>query len=399
MPSIRWTWNPKSNSGREPGRKAMACKLRVVILYGGRSGEHEVSLRSAASVWRHLDRNRFDPIPVAIDKQGRWLLHDGAMIPADAPSLPIDLSAPQVVLPPTPAMPRLMPLEGSGRSVEIDAVFPVMHGPLCEDGALQGLLELADIPYVGCGVLASAVGMDKDIAKRLARDAGIPVVPWVTVRSAEYARDPSAIARDVAEAIGYPNFVKPANMGSSVGVTKVKSPAELPAALAEAFRYDTKVLVEQAIDAREIEVAVLQSPVETEPPMTTPPGEIRPSHEFYSYEAKYLDDNGAALFIPARITESQAADARRIAAAAFTALEGEGLSRVDLFLDRRDSAVYFNEVNTLPGFTSISMYPKLFAAAGIDYPDLMSRLIDLAILRHARRKSLAREFVGAPDET
>lgn len=366
------------------------------MLYGGRSGEHEVSLRSAASVINNLDRGRFDIVPVAIDKQGRWLLHDLKLIQHGIETLPVSDDALAVVLPPTPAEAALVPLKPSGAAARaaIDVVFPVMHGPMCEDGTIQGLLELAAVPYVGCGVLASAVGMDKDIAKRLAAQAGIPVVPWITLRQAAYRRDPRLAQDAIARQLGFPNFVKPANMGSSVGVSKAKTSQDLSAAIEEAFKYDTKILVEKAIDAREIEVAVLEPLDELAGPMTSVPGEVRPTHEFYSYQAKYIDENGAALCIPAELEAQQAETVRRIAANAFTALECEGLSRVDLFLDRASGQFYFNEVNTLPGFTHISMYPKLWEATGIPYAKLLTHLIELALRRHGRKAKLAREYTA-----
>ncbi len=379
-------------------------KIRVAVLYGGRSGEHEISLQSAASVIRNLDPDRFEVVPVAIDKQGRWLLNDVRLIQESrAKSLPVFKDAPSVVLPPNPAAGgeiALIPLGGSGTGrvepegarAKIDVVFPVMHGPLCEDGSVQGLLELADVPYVGAGVLSSALAMDKDVAKRVARDAGIPVVPFVAVRAREWKRDAGGIAARADRELGYPLFVKPANLGSSVGVHKVKEAAALAAAMEDAFRYDLKVLVERAVDAREIEVSVLENAQEGGEPLVSVPGEVAPTHEFYSYEAKYLDENGAALIIPAKLHPSEIAAARKIAAEAFTALECEGMARVDLFLDRKSGKLYFNEVNTIPGFTSISMYPKMWEASGISYKELLSRLIELAIARHRRRSALVRDF-------
>lgn len=378
-------------------------KLRVAVLYGGRSGEHEVSLQSAASVLRNLDPDRFEPIPIAIDKQGRWLLNDLSLIEKGARTLPVFKDAPSVVLPPNPPShgtdgTALVPVAGSAVSPaplpRLDVVFPVMHGTLCEDGTIQGLFELADVPYVGCGVLASAVGMDKETAKRLARDAGLPIVPYVTVHPGTWKKSPQATLSAVAAELGYPCFVKPSASGSSVGVSKVKTAADLPAAIDEAFRYDRKVLIEKAIDAREIEVAVLEHPDPTEPPLTSIVGEINPAdkHEFYSYTAKYLDESGATLRIPALLSAEQQAEAQRLAAMAFSTLSCEGLARVDFFLDRRDGRIYFNEVNTLPGFTSVSMYPKLWEASGIPYRELLSRLIDLALLRAQRKQALVRDF-------
>ncbi|MCM2322189.1 MAG: D-alanine--D-alanine ligase [Oligoflexia bacterium] len=373
--------------------KTTGRKLKVAVLYGGRSGEHEVSLRSAASVIRNLDPSRYEVIPVGIDKDGRWLLNDVSLIEKGAQALPIFKNHP-VVLPPNPSTTgaALIPLGSAGHPSKVDVVFPVMHGPLCEDGTVQGLLELADVPYVGCGVLASAVGMDKEVSKRLVRDAGLPIVPYVSARSEAWRRDRAAVAARVAQELGYPVFVKPANLGSSVGVHKVKTAAGLEAALEDAFRYDTKVLIERSVEAREIELAVLESPEPGAPPLVSVPGEVVPAHEFYSYEAKYLDENGAALNIPARLTPEQVREAQRIAGLAFSSLECEGMTRVDLFIDKKDGRFYFNEVNTIPGFTSISMYPKMWEASGIGYQELLSRLIDLALARHGRRRELVREF-------
>jgi len=376
-------------------------KLRVAVLYGGRSGEHEISLQSAASVIRNLDPSRFEIIPVAIDKEGTWHLNDLQRLQNAGKSLPVFKDAPQVVLPPSSnaAGTSLVPLPDSKGAPGplsamrgIDVVFPVMHGPLCEDGTIQGLFELADIPYVGCGVLSSAVGMDKDVAKRLARDAGLPIVPFVTLRGEKWKKNPDAARQQIARELGFPVFVKPANMGSSVGVHKVKEASGLEAALKDAFQYDTKVLVELAIQAREIEISVMENSDAGEAPLVSVPGEITPSHEFYSYEAKYLDENGAALMIPARLTPEQTAQVQQLGRDVFTALECEGLSRVDLFLDKNTGAFYLNEINTMPGFTQISMYPKMWEASGVSYRELLSRLIDLAMARHSRKRALAREY-------
>jgi D-alanine-D-alanine ligase len=370
-------------------------KLRVAVLYGGRSGEHEVSLQSAASVINYLDRDRFEIVPVAIDKQGRWLLNDISLLEGKK-SLPVFKNAPKVVLPPNPAETdggsALIRLGESGEARGIDVVFPVMHGPLCEDGTIQGLLELADLPYVGCGVLASAIAMDKDMAKRVARDAGIPIVPYVSLQHEVWKKEKQQEAGRIAELLGYPVFVKPANMGSSVGVHKVREAGELDAALTDAFRYDRKVVVEAAVNAREIELSVLENLEAGAEPLVSVPGEIDPAHEFYSYEAKYLDEKGAALIIPAKLDPEETKRAQEIGRKVFMVLECEGLARVDLFLDRTSGEFYFNELNTLPGFTSISMYPKLWEASGLGYQELLSRLVDLAIARHEKKKTLVREF-------
>ena len=370
-------------------------KLRVAILYGGRSGEHEVSLQSAASVINYLDRDRFEIVPVAIDKQGRWHLNDISLLEGKK-SLPVFKNAPKVVLPPNPADTAggsaLIRLGASGEARGIDVVFPVMHGPLCEDGTIQGLLELADLPYVGCGVLASAIAMDKEMAKRVVRDAGISIVPYVSLKHEVWKKEKQQLAKSIEERLGYPVFVKPANLGSSVGVHKVKEPSGLNPALEDAFSYDRKVLVEAAVNAREIEVSVLENLEAGADPLVSIPGEIDPAHEFYSYEAKYLDEKGAALIIPARLDPEETKRAQDIGRKAFTVLECEGMARVDLFLDRTNGKFFFNELNTIPGFTSISMYPKLWEASGISYQELLSKLVDLAISRHKKKKILLREF-------
>jgi D-alanine-D-alanine ligase len=370
-------------------------KIRVAVLYGGRSGEHEVSLQSAASVINFLDRERFEIIPVAIDKQGRWLLNDISLLEGKK-SLPVFKDAPKVMLPPNPAdsgsSSALIRLGESGEPRGIDVVFPVMHGPLCEDGTIQGLLELADLPYVGCGVLASAVAMDKEMTKRLARDAGIPIVPYLALKHEVWRKERPRWAEKIEKQLGYPVFIKPANLGSSVGIHKVKDRSGLDDALEDAFNYDRKVLVEAAVNAREIELSVLENPDAGADPLVSVPGEIDPTHEFYSYEAKYLDENGAALIIPANLEPEQAKRAQDLGRKAFTVIEGEGMARVDLFLDRTSGRFLLNEVNTIPGFTSISMYPKLWEASGVSYQELLSRLVDLAISRHEKKKKLVREF-------
>ncbi len=375
------------------------------MIYGGRSGEHEISCISAASVIRNLDPSKYEVVPIAIDKQGRWHLNDVKHIDSASRALPVIAgnASTEVLLPSNPMNEgnrSVVVVDGpravaAGAQGAFDVIFPVVHGPLCEDGTLQGLLELAEVPYVGCGVLASAVGMDKDVAKRLARDAGLPIVPFVTLKKGEWKLKGRELRERIARELGFPVFVKPANMGSSVGVHKVKEASHLDAKLEDAFQYDVKVLAERAVDAREIEFAVLENPVYGEPPLVSTAGEINPTHEFYSYEAKYLDENGADMSIPARITPEQMKQGQDLARAIFSALECEGMARVDLFLDRKTGAYYFNEVNTIPGFTHISMYPKLWEASGLPYGQLLSRLIELAVARHERKQRLAREFAGA----
>lgn len=372
----------------------MNRKTRVAVLYGGKSGEHEVSLKSAASVLRHLDRERFEPVPISIDKQGRWQCHDLRRIDAtNGESLPIPSDSPAVRLEAQGSRTAVLPADNAAPAIEsVDVVFPVMHGPLCEDGAVQGLLELSGAAYVGSGVLASAVGMHKDIAKRLAALAGLPVAPYLALSRRDWRRDPEGSAQAARAQLTLPVFVKPCNMGSSVGVHKVKSWEELDAALTDAFLYDTKVLVEQGIDAREIEVAVLDG----DPPAASVASELNagPQHEFYSYEAKYIDQDGASVDLPAKLDATQMERVRKLAVDAFLALECSGLARVDFFLDRKSGAFYFNEINTLPGFTAISMYPKMMEASGLPYPALITRLIELAQERHAERAGLKTDYAS-----
>ncbi|MGO4173660.1 D-alanine--D-alanine ligase family protein [Bosea sp. TAF32] len=370
----------------------MNRKTRVAVLYGGKSGEHEVSLKSAASVLRYLDRDRFEPVPISIDKQGRWQCHDLRRIEAtNSDSLPIPADSPAIRLEARGTQTAILPADNTAPAIApVDVVFPVIHGPLCEDGAMQGLLELSGAAYVGSGVLASAVGMHKDIAKRLAALAGLPVAPYLALSRRDYRRDPEGSASAAREALTLPIFVKPCNMGSSVGVHKVKRWEDLDAALADAFLYDTKVLIEQGIDAREIEVAVLDG----DPPVASVASELNagPQHEFYSYEAKYIDQDGATVDLPAKLDPYQMARVRQLAIDAFVALECSGLARVDFFLDRQSGAFYFNEINTLPGFTAISMYPKMMEASGLPYPALITRLIELAQERHAERAGLKTDY-------
>lgn len=368
----------------------MERKLRVGIIFGGRSGEHEVSLRSARSIIDALDRSRFEPVLLGIDPDGRWHLHDAAralLDPAGAP-LRLDPADPAVAVSPGGASASLVTTHAAAPAVgSLDVVFPVLHGTYGEDGTIQGLLEMADVPYVGSGVLGSSAGMDKDVAKRLLRSAGLPVVDWFVVRAHE-RRGAAEVAREVESRFGWPVFVKPANMGSSVGVSRARKADELAAALALAFRYDTKALVERGHVVRELECGVLGN----DAPQASVVGEIVPTHDFYSYTAKYLDADGAHLRIPAPLTPGQSEEIRRVSVEAFAALELSGLARVDFFMDKADGALFLNEVNTLPGFTSISMYPKLWEASGVPYAALVDRLIRLALERAATRRGLSTRF-------
>ena len=350
-------------------------KLRVGVIFGGRSGDHEVSVASAASIFRHLDRSRYEAVPIRIEKSGRWMLGDTA---PDAPSAAavIEGGATEVLRPVEPSA----AVSGSG----LDVVFPVLHGPYGEDGTVQGLLELVNVPYVGAGVLGSAVGMDKAVMKTLFAACGLPIVPHHTVLRREWLERRHSIAERAAGELLFPMFVKPANLGSSVGISKAKSAAGFADAMELALQFDRKVVIEAAVPrAREIECAVLGN----DAPEASIPGEIIPSREFYDYEAKYLDE-GSRLLIPAPLADAHTAEIRRLAIDAFRAVDGAGMSRVDFLVAGDTGQTFVNEVNTIPGFTSISMYPKLWEASGVPYPALLDRLIALALERHAEKQRL-----------
>ena len=362
-------------------------RLRVGVLFGGRSGEHEVSLASAASVIRGLDPDKYEAVPIGISKDGHWLVAtvSGARTETGAAQklLPEVLKAGQrIVMSADPTDAALIPLDrsSSGMAQRLDVVFPVMHGTYGEDGTIQGLLDLAGLPFVGAGVLGSAIGMDKDVAKKLLQHAKIPVVPWVTVYRADWERDPKSIQKQIEKKFRYPVFVKPATLGSSVGMTKVHSRAELAPALDLASESAMKILVERAVAAREIEVSVLGN----HDPKASVPGEIVPHREFYDYTAKYLEE-GTALLIPAKLKPAQIKKIQQLAVAAFRTLELSGMARVDFFLEKKGGKLFLNEVNTIPGFTSISMYPKLWEATGIPFRELIDRLIALALEVHAEK--------------
>ena len=366
-------------------------RLRIGVLFGGRSGEHEVSLASAASVIRGLDPGKYEAIPIGITKEGHWLIGAGAQ-----KMLPEVLRGGQrVMMTADPTDASLVPLDGSGRSggvgQRLDVVFPVMHGTFGEDGTIQGLLDLAGLPFVGAGVLGSAIGMDKDVAKRLLQVAKIPVVPWITVHRHEWERGPKEIQKAIEKKFKYPVFVKPATLGSSVGMTKVHSRAELAPALNLASEFALKILVEKAMVAREIEVSVLGN----SDPKASIPGEIVPHREFYDYAAKYLEE-GTQLLIPAKLKPAQVKKVQLLAVEAFRALELSGMARVDFFLEKRGGKLLLNEVNTIPGFTSISMYPKLWEASGIPFRQLIDRLIELALEQH-REKARTKYQIELPE--
>jgi D-alanine-D-alanine ligase len=364
-------------------------RLRIGVLFGGRSGEHEVSLASAASVIRGLDPEKYEAVPIGITKEGHWQIGAGAqkMLPE------VLLHGQRVVMTADPTDAALVPLDrgSSGSAQRLDVVFPVMHGTFGEDGTIQGLLDLASLPFVGAGVLGSAIAMDKDVAKRLLQVAKIPVVPWITVHRHDWERNPKEIQRAVEKKFKYPVFVKPATLGSSVGMTKVHSRAELAPGLNLAAEFAMKILVERAMVAREIEVSVLGN----SDPKASIPGEIVPHHEFYDYAAKYLEE-GTQLLIPAKLKPAQVKKIQSLAVAAFRALELSGMARVDFFLEKRGGKIFLNEANTIPGFTSISMYPKLWEASGIPFRQLIDRLIELALEQH-REKARTKYAIELPE--
>lgn len=358
-------------------------KIHVGILFGGRSTEHEVSLQSAKSVLAALDKQKYDITLIGIDKTGGWHLNSASqfLLNSDDPArIALQKSEKEVVIIPGEARRELFCLSDPALSSKIDVVFPVLHGAYGEDGTVQGLLKLANIPFVGAGVLGSAIGMDKDVAKRLLRDAGIPIAKFLVLHSWE--RD-SLSFDEASRQLGLPLFVKPANAGSSVGVSKVRQAREFSEALAAAFSFDNKVLIEEFVEGREVECSVLGN----EQPVASRVGEIIAQDEFYSYKAKYIDENGAVLAIPADLPPATENRVRELAVRAYRVLCCEGMARVDFFLDG-DNRPLVNEINTIPGFTKISMYPKLWEISGIAYGDLLDRLIELALERHRREGQL-----------
>jgi len=390
-------------------------KLRVGILFGGRSGEHEISLLSAASVFNAIDKSKYEVVPIGITKEGRWVTaadaeqllagesarptqqHLRAGDPEATASAAVLATGEAVVVPPEPQQhgTALAPFQteassltrrAADRAINVDVIFPVLHGTFGEDGTIQGLLELADIPYVGAGVLGSAAGMDKDVMKSLFRAAGLAIVKHVTFLRAEWQDQPKKVQKLVESKLKYPVFVKPANLGSSVGISKAHNRKELGPAIEEAAKFDRKIVVEQGVGgkknkAREIECAVLGN----DRPQASVPGEIVPGAEFYDYTAKYLDE-GSQLIIPAKLTKPEIKTVQQLAIGAFKAVDCSGLARVDFLMDPKTRKIYLNEINTMPGFTSISMYPKLWAATGLAYPELIEKLIQLGLERHEDKK-------------
>jgi D-alanine-D-alanine ligase len=384
-------------------------KLKVGILFGGRSGEHEVSLLSAASVLKAINPEKYEIVPIGISKQGQWLSaahaekllrgeelpeergrHLRAGDPEATPGAAVLAKGEAVIVPPVPQTDMLVPFESKALAAEhgihVDVIFPVLHGTFGEDGTIQGLLELADIPYVGAGVLGSAAGMDKDVMKRLFTAAGLPIVKHVTILRRHWLEDPRKVTREIERRLKYPLFVKPANLGSSVGISKAHNRKELGPAMDVAAGFDRKIVIEQGVGgkkqkARELECSVLGN----DEPQASIAGEIVPSAEFYDYKAKYVDE-GSQLIIPARLTKKQMKEVQEMAVRAFQAVDCSGLARVDFLMDPKNAKVYLNEINTMPGFTSISMYPKLWQASGLNYADLIDRLIQLALERHEEKK-------------
>jgi D-alanine-D-alanine ligase len=358
-------------------------KLRIAIVFGGRSAEHEVSLQSARNVIESLDKNKYEPVLIGIDKEGRWFLNENSiqlLHAGDPKMIRLSESKKEIALTPNGSASSLISLSDHEPVGPVDVIFPVLHGPYGEDGTIQGLARLANLPCVGAGILGSSVGMDKDVMKRLLRDAGIPIGRFVTITARTRSRFTyAALAKELSKIL----YVKPANLGSSVGISRVQNEEEFSKALDQAFSYDLKVVVEEEIKGREIECAVLGN----EEPRASIPGEVIPHAAFYSYEAKYIDDDGAGLEIPARLTPDQVTRVQEMAVNTFTTLECLGMARVDVFLTPDDRLIV-NEINTIPGFTSISMYPKLWEISGIPYTKLVDELIRLALDEYEKRSRL-----------
>lgn len=356
-------------------------KIRVGIIFGGRSAEHEVSLQSAKNVIAAINRDKYEVVLIGMDKEGGWHLtgETGYLLNETNPKLiALNKMENELALVPGESSRQLINMTKETAISRLDVVFPVLHGTYGEDGTIQGMLKLIDIPFVGAGVLGSAVGMDKDVAKRLLRDAGIRIADFITLR-----KETDADFAAAREKLGLPLFIKPANMGSSVGVSKVDSEEEFLAGVKKAFEFDMKVLVEECIKGREIECSVLGN----DDPIVSVPGEIIPSHEFYSYEAKYIDEKGAILVIPAKLSVGEIAEFRETAKKVYETLDCEGMARVDFFL-KENGEIIVNEINTIPGFTRISMYPKLWESSGIGYGELIDRLIGLALERFEKQSRL-----------
>lgn len=361
-------------------------KINIGILFGGKSAEHEVSLQSAKNVFDAIDKKKYNPILIGIDKSGKWLLNNESkfLLNADDPKLiKLNQASDSVVLTPQGAG-EISNLTDHSQNLKIDVVFPILHGPFGEDGTVQGLLKLANLPFVGASVLGSAVGMDKDIMKRLLRDAGIPIGKFIVLKSHESIPD----FQKIKDELGLPFFVKPANMGSSVGVSKIHDETEYENSISKSFDFDTKIILEEYIKGREVECSVLGN----DKPVASIPGEVISNHEFYSYDTKYIDEHGAVLEIPAKISDQIAKQIQELAIKTFQTLSCEGLGRVDFFL-KDNNEIIVNEINTIPGFTKISMYPKLWEASGITYTELIDRLIQLAIERFNKEQKLKTNYI------
>lgn len=373
----------------------MSKKLRVGVIFGGRSGEHAVSLRSAESVINAMDKSKYEVVPIGITNDGRWLTsaNAAALLPEAVMSSNRQQHVAIIGDPTRQGLARLDAGEHRVSSEPLDAVFPVLHGTYGEDGTIQGLFEMAGVPYVGCGVLASAAGMDKVAMKQLFERAGLTLIEYDWFLRSAWEKNPDVVIKRISRSLGFPVFVKPANLGSSVGVSKAANKLELGEAIDDAARYDRKVVVERAIDGREIEVSVLGN----ENPMASLPGEIITGHEFYDYEDKYIDATSRTE-VPARLPKKIITRIQRDGIRAFQAIDGSGLARVDFFVERRTSRVIINEINTMPGFTSISMYPKLWEASGIPYSELIDRLIQLAIERYRDKSRNLTTYKPRPDE-
>ena len=360
-------------------------KIRVGLIFGGRSGEHEVSLASARAVQANLDPEKYEIVPIGITKTGSWLLSaEPRQLQAAARQAETADETTAVTLTGDPNIRRLISIHGGsslGNQGRLDVIFPILHGTYGEDGSLQGLLDMANVPYVGCGVLGAALGMDKEKMKMIFQVVGLPIVDYLVFRRHEWETSPARILDTTEQRLGYPSFIKPANLGSSVGINKAHNRTELEHAINVATEFDRKIVIEQGIDCREFECAVLGN----DDPLVSVVGEVIASNEFYDYNAKYIDGK-SQIIIPADIPQETAAEMRRQATQAFLALDLNGLARVDFFLEKSTSKVYLNEVNTMPGFTEISMYPKLWEASGLPYAQLLDHLIELAIERHEDRQ-------------
>ena len=362
-------------------------KIRVGIIFGGKSAEHEVSLLSAKNVVDALDKNKYEPILIGITKDGKWQLEDNESLSLKASSVKIislKSNNKSIAVIPDSKNKQLTSINRNSEIKQLDVVFPILHGPFGEDGTVQGLLKIAGVPFVGPSVLGSAIGMDKEVAKRLWRDAGISIAKFLVF----YSHETSKINfTKIKKELGLPLFIKPVNLGSSVGVSKVNNKEEFEIAIKKAFRYDTKILIEENIKGREIECAVIGN----EEPIASIPGEVIPQNDFYSYEAKYIDENGAILEIPAKLSKTKQKEVQELAVKAFKVVCCEGLSRVDFFLTNKDELI-INEINTIPGFTNISMYPSLWKESGLSYPKLIDKLIQLAISRYKKEKKLRTSY-------